>query len=98
MEVMTSSRWWRGFLGDFQPTGGLEALFQAMFTRASAVYRRMFSICDQRVARTIPGGRGDCRNSARTQTCRQAAVRRTWIGMPHEADGHSRIRHAPRHR
>lgn len=42
MEVMTSSIWWRGFLG--------EALFQAMFTRASAVYRRMFSICDQRVA------------------------------------------------
>lgn len=30
--------------------------------------------------RTIPGGCGDCRNAARTQTCRQAAVRRTWIG------------------
>lgn len=33
----------------FPAAGYLEALFQAMFTRASAAYRRMFSICDQRV-------------------------------------------------
>ncbi len=30
--------------------------------------------------RTIPGGRGDCRNAARTKIWWQAAVRRTWIG------------------
>lgn len=34
----------------FPAAGYLEALFQAMFTRASAAYRRMFSICNQRVA------------------------------------------------
>ncbi len=34
----------------FPAYGCLEALLQAMFTRASAAYRRMFSICDRRVA------------------------------------------------